>query len=140
MCATRRILLYDFWVRRAVRARGETPGAPKTAAAAARPEQAMSAALVKKGGVASMQLTEKHKEYWSRNLKITSILFVIWFVFTFVTGWFSRELNSITFIGPLGFYMAAQGSLAIYVIIIVFYAKTMNKLDNEYGVQEGEED
>lgn len=87
-----------------------------------------------------MQLTEKHKEYWSRNLKITSILFVIWFVFTFVTGWFSRELNEITFIGPLGFYMAAQGSLAIYVIIIVFYAKTMNKLDNEYGVQEGEED
>jgi putative solute:sodium symporter small subunit len=87
-----------------------------------------------------MQLTEKHKEYWSRNLKITSVLFVLWFFFTFVTGWFSRELNSITFIGPLGFWFAAQGSLAIYVIIIVFYAKNMNKLDNEYGVQEGEED
>lgn len=86
-----------------------------------------------------MQLTEKHKEYWQRNLKLTSVLFVLWFVFTFVTGWFSRELNAITFIGPLGFYMAAQGSLAIYVAIIVYYARTMNRLDDEYGVQEVEE-
>jgi putative solute:sodium symporter small subunit len=38
-----------------------------------------------------MQLTEKHKEYWSRNLKITSVLFVLWFFFTFVTGWFSAS-------------------------------------------------
>ena len=86
-----------------------------------------------------MQLTEKHQEYWSKNLRITSILLFLWFVFTFVTGWFSRELNNITFIGPLGFWFAAQGSLAIYVGIIVYYAKTMNRMDNEYGVQEAEE-
>jgi putative solute:sodium symporter small subunit len=30
-------------------------------------------------------------------------------------GWFARELNSINVIGPLGFYMSAQGSLIIYV-------------------------
>ncbi len=86
-----------------------------------------------------MQLTEKHKEYWQRNLKLTSVMFAIWFVFTFVTGWFSRELNAITFIGQLGFWFAAQGSLAIYVVIIVYYARTMNRLDDEYGVQEVEE-
>ncbi|MBK6629969.1 MAG: DUF4212 domain-containing protein [Betaproteobacteria bacterium] len=87
-----------------------------------------------------MQLTEKHQEYWRRTLNVTGILLAIWFVATFVVGWFARELNEITFIGPLGFYMAAQGSLAIYVIIIVFYARHQNKLDNEYGVQEAEED
>lgn len=87
-----------------------------------------------------MQLTEKHQEYWSRTLRITGILLAIWFVATFVMGWFARELNTITFIGPLGFYMAAQGSLIIYVLIIVFYARHQNKLDNEYGVQEAEED
>jgi putative solute:sodium symporter small subunit len=87
-----------------------------------------------------MQLTQKHKEYWSRNLRITSILLAIWFIATFVVGWFARELNGIEIIGPLGFYMAAQGSLIIYVVIIWYYARHMNNLDEEYGVHEGEDD
>ncbi len=87
-----------------------------------------------------MQLTDKHKEYWQKNLKMTSFLLAIWFVATFVVEYFARELNAITFIGPLGFYMSAQGSLIIYVLIIWFYARYMNNLDQEYGVHEGEED
>jgi putative solute:sodium symporter small subunit len=87
-----------------------------------------------------MQLTEKHKQYWNINLKISSILLLIWFVSTFVMGWFARELNEFTFLGPLGFYMSAQGSLIIYVAIIWYYAYYMNNLDHEYGVHEGEED
>jgi putative solute:sodium symporter small subunit len=87
-----------------------------------------------------MQLTEKHKQYWSINLKISSILLVLWFVATFVMGWFARELNAIEIIGPLGFYMSAQGSLIIYVAIIWYYAHYMNNLDKEYGVHEGELD
>ena len=86
-----------------------------------------------------MQLTAKHQEYWSRNLRITGILLAIWFVATFIVGWYARELNEIVIIGPLGFYMAAQGSLIIYVLVIWFYANYMNKLDVEYGVHEGEE-
>jgi putative solute:sodium symporter small subunit len=87
-----------------------------------------------------MQLTEKHKEYWSKNLRLTSILLAIWFVATFVIGWFARDLQSITFIGfPIPFYMAAQGSLIIYVLIIWYYAKAMGKLDREYGVHEGDD-
>jgi putative solute:sodium symporter small subunit len=88
----------------------------------------------------NMQLTEKHKEYWQKNLRLTSILLAIWFVATFVIGWFARDLQSITFIGfPIPFYMAAQGSLIIYVLIIWYYAKAMGKLDREYGVHEGDE-
>ena len=87
-----------------------------------------------------MQLTERHQEYWRRNLRITAILLAIWFVVTFVIGWFVRDLASITILGfPLPFYMGAQGSLIIYVLIIWYYAHYMNKLDEEYGVQEGEE-
>jgi putative solute:sodium symporter small subunit len=84
-----------------------------------------------------MQLTQKHVEYWNRNLKMTSFLLAIWFVVTFVFGWYARELNEINIIGPLGFYMGAQGSLIIYVAIIWFYARYMNNLDQEYGVHEG---
>jgi putative solute:sodium symporter small subunit len=86
-----------------------------------------------------MQLTEKHQTYWRRNLRLTSALLAVWFVATFVVGWFARELNGIELIGPLGFYMGAQGSLIVYVLIIWFYARRMNALDREYGVQEGDD-
>ncbi len=86
-----------------------------------------------------MQLTEKHNEYWHKNLVITGILLAVWFVVTFVEAWFARELNTVTFLGfPLGFYMSAQGSLVIYVAIIGIYAYLMGKLDKEYGVDEGD--
>lgn len=86
-----------------------------------------------------MELTQKHHEYWRKNLVYTAILLVIWFVVTFVEAWYARELNSITFFGfPLGFYMSAQGSLAIYVILIGVYAWLMTSLDKEYGVDEGD--
>ncbi len=86
-----------------------------------------------------MQLTEKQQEYWNRNLKITAVLLGIWFFVTFVIGWYAREL-SFNFLGwPFSFYMGAQGSLIIYVWIIWYYARYMNKLDQEYGVDEGEE-
>lgn len=88
-----------------------------------------------------MQLTEKHHEYWQRNLRVTAILLFIWFVVTFVVGYFATELSGITVLGfPFPFYMGAQGSLIIYVAIIWYYAHYMNNLDIEYGVQEGEEE
>jgi putative solute:sodium symporter small subunit len=87
-----------------------------------------------------MQLTAKHEEYWHRNLKLTAILLAIWFVVTFVFGFFARELNAVTMFGfPLSFYIGAQGALVVYVAIIWYYQHAMNKLDNEYGVHEGEE-
>ena len=86
-----------------------------------------------------MQLTERHNEYWRKNLVYTTILLFIWFIATFVVAWYARELNTITFFGfPLGFYMSAQGSLAIYVIIIGVYAWLMRRLDLEYNVDEGD--
>lgn len=88
-----------------------------------------------------MQLSEKHQQYWHRNLRLTALLLGIWFVVTFVASYFARELNEITVLGfPLGFYMGAQGSLIVYVLIIWFYARYMNSLDREYGVHEGEDD
>ena len=84
-----------------------------------------------------MQLTEKHREYWRKNVRLTAILLSIWFVVTYVVGWFARDLNAITIFGfPLGFYMGAQGALIIYVVIIFYYAHSMNKLDKEFGVDE----
>lgn len=87
-----------------------------------------------------MQLTEKHREYWRRNLNLTIVLLAIWFVVTFVMAFFARPLAEINFFGwPLSFYMGAQGSLIVYVVIIWYYARKMRQLDIEYGVEEGED-
>ncbi len=87
-----------------------------------------------------MQLSEKHHEYWRRNVKLTGVLLAIWFVVTFVVGWFARELNAFTVLGfPFAFYMGAQGALIIYVIVIFYYARAMNRLDKEYDVAEGDD-
>jgi putative solute:sodium symporter small subunit len=87
-----------------------------------------------------MQLTESHHQYWQKNLNITAVLMAVWFVVTFAVSFFARDL-SFTFFGwPFSFWMASQGSLIIYVLIIWFYARYMNQLDLEHGVAEAEEE
>jgi putative solute:sodium symporter small subunit len=84
-------------------------------------------------------LTETHRDYWKKNLRITLVLLSIWLLVSFVMGWFATPLAEINFLGwPLSFYMAAQGSLIIYIILIGVYAKRMRQLDIEHGVDEGE--
>ncbi|MFZ2854980.1 MAG: DUF4212 domain-containing protein, partial [Rhodocyclaceae bacterium] len=79
------------------------------------------------------------REYWQKNLKVTMALLTVWFIVSFVVSYFARELNSISVFGfPLGFYMGAQGSLIIYVLIIWYYAHYMNRLDQRYGVEQDE--
>jgi len=88
-----------------------------------------------------MQLTQKHIDYWQKNLRLTAVLLAIWFVATYVLAWYAIPLAEIKIFGwPFSFYMAAQGSLIIYVVIIGYYAWAMNKADLEHGVHEGELD
>lgn len=87
-----------------------------------------------------MQLTERHHEYWRRNIRIASILLVIWFVVTYVAAFFARSLMFDFFGWPFSFWVAAQGALVVYLFLIVYYARYMNALDNEYGVAEGDDE
>ena len=85
-----------------------------------------------------MNLSERQREYWRKNLRITSILMVIWFLVTFGVAYFARDLNFTFFGWPFSFWVGGQGALIVYVIMIWFYARTMNRLDQEFGVAEGE--
>jgi putative solute:sodium symporter small subunit len=87
-----------------------------------------------------MQLTQKHHEYWRKTLSITGILLAIWFVVTFVVAYYARDLTFNFFGWPFSFWVAAQGALIVYVLIIWYYAWYMNRLDQEYNVAETEED
>jgi putative solute:sodium symporter small subunit len=84
-------------------------------------------------------LSEAQKQaYWSYNIRLTTWLLVIWFVVTYViSGLMAGWLNHFSFLGfPLGYYMAAQGSLAIFVVEIAVYAWLMNQKDLEMGIRE----
>ena len=75
--------------------------------------------------------------HWLRTRRLMWITLAIWFVFSFVVHWFANALNGASFLGfPLGFYMAAQGSLIVFVVLIFWFARTQDKIDREFGVAE----
>jgi putative solute:sodium symporter small subunit len=50
---------------------------------------------------------------------------------------FVHVLNKIVILGfPLGFYMAAQGSLIAFVVQLFLFARQQDKIDREFGVAE----
>jgi putative solute:sodium symporter small subunit len=83
-------------------------------------------------------ITERHRQYWSKNLRITGLLLAIWFLVTYGVGYFARDLNFNFFGWPFSFWVGAQGALVVYVAIIWFYARYMNRLDQQHGVAEEE--
>lgn len=77
------------------------------------------------------------QRYWTRTSRLMWTIFALWIFFSFVAPLFAVQLNSVKFLGfPLGFYMAAQGSLIAFVVLCVWNAVAQNKIDEEFGVQE----
>ena len=76
--------------------------------------------------------------YWKANLNLIIILLVIWAVVSYVLGLLlAPALNSI-FLGqvPAGFWIAQQGSMYVFVILIFVYSKLMDRIDQEHDVHE----
>jgi putative solute:sodium symporter small subunit len=64
-------------------------------------------------------------------------MFALWVFFSFIIHFFVNQLNSIVILGfPLGFYMAAQGSLIAFVVMLFLFAKRQDAIDREEGVAE----
>ena len=73
--------------------------------------------------------------YWRKTRRLTFVLLFFWISITFGLTWFARSVNEIVILGfPLGFYMAAQGALVLYLLIIWWYNRQMRRIDAEYGV------
>lgn len=86
--------------------------------------------------------TRQRQEYWRRNLRLMSVLLVIWALVSFGAGIiFVDALNRVSIFGiPLGFWFAQQGSIVIFVLLIWFYVWRMDKLDKEFGITEYEQE
>jgi putative solute:sodium symporter small subunit len=81
-------------------------------------------------------LTPSHRHYWRKTLSLTSVLLMVWFVLTFGVTFFARDLSFVVFGWPIGFWMAAQGALVFYVLIVGVYAWAMHRLDASHEVDE----
>ena len=79
--------------------------------------------------------------YWRTLMRRTLILLSVWFVAGYLLSIFLAEpLNNINFGGiPFGFWMAQQGSIFVFISLILIYAITTGQLDREAGVQEDED-
>ena len=79
------------------------------------------------------------REYWRKNITCVLGLLAVWFVVSYGCGiLFVEELNRITFGGfQLGFWMAQQGSIYVFVVLIFVYVRLMNRLDREYAGGKG---
>lgn len=78
----------------------------------------------------------KADTHWRKTRRLTFMLLLFWIVVTFGLTWFARSINEIVILGfPLGFYMAAQGTLVLYLLIIWWYNRRMKKLDTEFGIE-----
>jgi putative solute:sodium symporter small subunit len=77
------------------------------------------------------------KEYWRKNIKYLVILLTIWFTVSFGFGiLLIDELNQFKIGGfKLGFWFAQQGSIYVFVILILTYIILMNKLDKKYNIK-----
>ncbi|WP_130011338.1 DUF4212 domain-containing protein [Serinicoccus sediminis] len=85
---------------------------------------------------------DQRREYWRRNVRLMSVLLVIWALVSFGAGiLFVDALNAVSIFGiPLGFWFAQQGAIIVFVLLIAFYVWRMDKLDAEFGITEYEQE
>jgi putative solute:sodium symporter small subunit len=87
----------------------------------------------------SPSMKDREEAHWSKTSRLMFTHLAVWFFFGFVIHMFVVPLNKITIPilnFPLGFYMAAQGSLIVFVVMLFVFAKQQDKIDREFGFAE----
>lgn len=81
--------------------------------------------------------SEHQDKHWQRTSKLMVLMMALWLFFSYIIHMFVTPLNGIKIFGfPLGFYMASQGSLIAFVVMLFWFAKAQDKIDRDEGVAE----
>ena len=81
------------------------------------------------------------ERHWEKTKGLMFLTLAIWFIFSIVIFMFGESLNNGSFLGyPLAYYMCAQGSIIIFVVLIFWFANRQEKIDEEFGFAEKGED
>ena len=87
----------------------------------------------------SATLKQREEAHWRKTSRLMWTHLGIWFFFGFIIHMFVGSLNNIVIpiLGfPLGFYMAAQGSLIVFVVMLFVFARQQDSIDREFGFAE----
>ncbi len=81
--------------------------------------------------------TTVEQRYWRANIRVMALLLSVWFIVPFGFGIvFVEPLNEFHLGGfPLGFWVAQQGSICVFVALVLIYAFWMRRLDRQHGVE-----
>ena len=71
--------------------------------------------------------------HWRKTVGLTCSLLALWFFVSFVLVFFARAMSFKLFGWPFSFWVAGQGALIAYCLIVWFYARRMNRLDAEFA-------
>ncbi|MBT8335459.1 MAG: DUF4212 domain-containing protein [Gemmatimonadetes bacterium] len=88
-------------------------------------------------------MSRSAEAYWRANVRLVLLLLAVWFAVSYGAGiLFVDVLDRFTLPGtevPLGFWFAQQGSIYVFVALIFVYVVRMNRMDREFGVDEGDD-
>ena len=80
-------------------------------------------------------------KHWEKTKGLMILTLIIWFIAGYLIIMFGSSLNNSSFLGyPLAYYMCAQGSIVIFVVLIFWFANKQEKIDEEFGFTERGED
>ncbi|HSM19908.1 MAG TPA: DUF4212 domain-containing protein [Hyphomicrobiales bacterium] len=80
------------------------------------------------------ETTETKRRHWEKTRNLTYVVLVIWAIFSLIIPWFARQLDALSFLGfELGYYMVVQGSLIVFVLLIVFQNWRQDAIDDEFA-------
>lgn len=90
------------------------------------------------GGAVEEDRAQEHKRYWRANFRLILFLLAIWATVSYGCGiLFVEYLNKVQFFGvPFGFWMAQQGAIYVFVVLVFVYAWGMDRLDHRYHEDE----
>ncbi|KRD26789.1 MULTISPECIES: DUF4212 domain-containing protein [Acidovorax] len=67
-----------------------------------------------------------------RHLKLKAGLLLLWALVSFGATYFARDLQVLVFGGwPLGYWIAAQGAVLVFIGIVVAYGWAMNRFERQ---------
>ncbi len=85
---------------------------------------------------------ERARAYWRANIRLVGFCLAIWFLASYGCGiLFAEYLNQFRLFGfKLGFWFAQQGSIYLFLLIILYYVWRINALDRRFDVLEEDAD
>ncbi len=86
----------------------------------------------------SNQPSPEHcSRYWHKNIILVTVLLAVWFAVSLGAGVLFRDWLDANFLpvgnAPFGFWMAQQGSIICFVVLLFVYKVLMNRLEREEG-------